>query len=214
MAKRGYVPTTEEINALLNKGDINALKALNETLAKRANERLGSLEKAGLDNTAAYNRALHYIQTEQPFTTSDRFSRSVKMDIDELALNVKEEAKFLRWQTSTVSGEVKRRDRIFKSLTTDKVNEKGEIIKEAAIKIPEGENVDSFKKTFLDFLDSDAWDEFKKHLYYTDILNEAGEAVAAGASVEDLNEAFEKYRKGLIEDDLDEIWNNWVSIKK
>lgn len=211
MAKRGYVPTTAEIDALFQKGDLGALQALNETLGKRANERLNSLEKAGLDNTAAYNRAVYYIQNESEFATKDRFSRSKQMDLDELRLNVKEEAKFLRSQTASIRGEAARRDKIFNSMTSAKYDENGNLIRDAIVKIPEGQNVNEFKKTFLQFLSDEAWDEIKSKLYSSKIFNEAGEAIAAGASVEELSEAIENYKNGRTDEDILSIWDNWIS---
>lgn len=211
MAGKGYVPTIMEIDALFNKGDIEALRDLNETLGKRANERLKSLEKAGLDNTAAYNRAVYYIQNESEYATSDRFSRSRQMDIDELRLNIKEEAKFLRSQTSSIRGEKARRDKIFETMTKPKYDDSGKKVRDALIDIPEGENVDSFKKTFLEFLSDDAWSEIKNKLYSANIFNEAGEAISAGASIDDLSEAIENYRNGRTDDDILTIWDNWVS---
>ena len=64
----------------------------------------------------------------------------------------------------------------------------------------------------MDFLDSNAWEEFKKHIYYKDILNDAGAAIAGGASVESLIEAVKDYKSGTSEDDLLNIWDNWTKV--
>lgn len=205
------IPTIEQIKALYEAGDIEALRAQNEILAKRANTRLSALEKAGLDDTAAYNRAGKFFD-DQGYS-SDRFSRSKKMDIDDLYNQIKEESNFLRWQTSTISGETKRRDEIWNALSSQRIDEETGDIKEPVIDLSGVEDVDSFKKSFLDFLDSGAWEDFKKHIYTKHILNDAGEAIAAGASVEDLNEAFRAYKEGTTDNDLFTIWNDWVSVK-
>lgn len=202
---RAKIPTIQEINNLYNRGDIEALRDLNEKLAKRANQRMKELEKRGLE-TAAYNRAQGYIQEYKELGNGKNFSRRKGLDIDELLQNVKEESNFLRSQTSTVSGEAKRRDQIFNTLTKKDKNGKS-IIPEVS-----PEDVDSYKKKFLDFLDTDVWNEIKKSLYAdTNItMDEAGEAIKAGASVEDLEKAFSDYLEGE-ETDLFTIWDDWRS---
>ena len=205
------VPTIEEIQSLYKRGDIEQLRALNERLAKRSNQRITSLKKAGLDTTAAITRARRDI--ENIGLSSERFSRSKKLSAEELYKQVKSEANFLRWQTSTVSGEIKRREKIWESLTTQRIDEETGEIKNPAIDLSGVEDIDAFKKNFLKFLDDGAWEELKKHIYTKNILNEAGEAIAAGASVEELSEAMKNYVNGNTEDDLLTIWDNWTSVK-
>lgn len=204
--KREALPTTQYIESLYESGNLAALTDINEKLAKRANTSLSQLEKSGME-TAAYNRATYYLSTDNEFSTGRRFSRSKKMDIDDLYKQIKEESKFLRSKTSSVSGEISRRDKIFEALTVGKDG------KEAAIKIPEGADINEFKDKFLKFLDDDAWKEIKKNLYTKNILNEAGEAIAAGASLEELTEALDNYMY-KDEGDLDSIWDNWTSVGK
>lgn len=204
---RAKIPTIQEINNLYARGDIVALRSLNETLAKRANQRMKEFEKRGLE-TAAYNRAKGFIQEYEELGNGINFSRRKSLDIDDLVLNITEEAKFLRSQTSTVSGEMKRREKIFDTLTKKDKNGK------SIIPLPEeaGE-VESYKKKFLDFLDSDVWSEIKKSLYAdTNItMDEAGEAIAAGASVDDLVSAFNDFKSGETDTDIFEIWDDWKS---
>ena len=63
MARKAYIPTAQEIDALYNRameGDANArdqLGELNNRIAKRANERMRDIERQGMEGTAAYNRA-------------------------------------------------------------------------------------------------------------------------------------------------------------
>ncbi len=205
------VPTIEEIQSLYKKGDIEQLRALNERLAKRSNQRMTSLKKAGLDTTAAMTRAQRDI--ENIGISSGRFSRSKKLSAEDLYSQVKSEANCLRWQTSTVSGEIKRREKIWESLTTQRIDEETGDIKNPAIDLSGVEDIDAFKKNFLKFLDDGAWEELKKHIYTKNILNEAGEAIAAGASVEELSEAMQNYVKGNTDDDILTIWDNWTSVK-
>lgn len=204
--KREALPTTQYIESLYESGNLAALTDINEKLAKRANTSLSQLEKSGME-TAAYNRATYYLSTDNEFSTGRRFSRSKKMDIDDIYKQIKQETKFLRSKTSSVSGELSRRDKIFEALTVGKDG------KEAAMKIPEGADINEFKNKFLKFLDDDAWKEIKKNLYTKNILNEAGEAIAAGASLEELTEALDNYMY-KDEGDLDSIWENWISVGK
>lgn len=202
---RAKIPTIQEIETLYNKGDLDALRSINETLAKRANQRLKELEKRDLE-TAAYTRAKGYIDEYKELGSGKGFSRRKSLDIDDLYMNIKEESNFLRSQTSTVSGEMKRREKIFNTLT--KKDKSGKSI----IPNVEPEERDSYKKKFLEFLDTDVWSEIKKSLYAdTNItMDEAGEAIANGASVDDLMSAFNDYLEGE-ETDLFEIWDSWKS---
>lgn len=209
---RKAVPTTEYLKSLYEAGNIEELQRQNEIMAKRANTRMRELEKAGLDSTAALKRAKHYLG-DTDYTSANRFSRSKKLSLDDLYEQTVQEGKFLRAQTSTAAGELKRREEIWSSLTSQRIDEATGDIKEPVISLAGIDDVDAYKEKFLDFLDSGAWEEFKKHLYTKHILNDAGEAVAAGASVEDLNEAFQAFKDGTSEDDLITIWNNWVSVK-
>ena len=199
------IPTVQEIDNLYKSGDIEALRAINEKLAKRANQRLAEFDKRGME-TAAVTRAKGFIQEYKELGNGKNFSRRKSMDIDDLVLNIKEVSKFLSSQTSTVSGEMKRREKIFNTLTKKDKNGK------SIIPTVSKEETDSYKKKFLDFLDSDVWSEIKKSLYSdTNVtMDEAGEAIASGASVEDLEAAFSDYLEGE-ETDLFEIWDNWRS---
>lgn len=212
--ERAEVPTIEYINALYASGDIETMRAENEKLAKRANWRLSDLEKQGFDNTAAYNRATYWINEVSDFSKNNRFSRSKKMDADSLYEQLIQESNFLRWETSTVGGEKERRENIYKGLTEEKKDESGKVIKEAPLQVPEGVDPDVFKQKFLEFVDSNAWEEIKKKLYTSNILNEAGEAVAAGASIEDLTKAVNDYINNETDEDLLTIWESWTSVRE
>ena len=203
---RAKIPTIQEIDSLYKKGDLEALREINEKLAKRANQRMKVFEKYGLE-TAAYNRAQGFIQEYKELGNGKNFSRRKSLDIDDLVMNIKEESKFLRSQTSTLSGEMKRREKIFNTLT--KKDKSGKSIIPS---VSEVDDTDTYKKKFFDFLDTDVWNEIKKSLYAdTNItMDEAGEAIAGGASVDDLKKAFNDYLSGE-ETDIFEMWDNWRS---
>lgn len=203
MIQRAEVPTYQEIMGLYNSGDIEDLRKMNELLAKRANQRMSELERYDLEGTAAYKRATDWLESESDFSAGQRFSRSKKMNAEDLKDQLIQEANFLRSQTSTRKGEMERRENIWQSLTS------GE---DPIVDVPEGEDMDAFKQKFLEFLDDDAWAELKKHIYTSDILDEAGEAIAAGASIDELNQALKDYKDGVSPLDYDEIWQNWIKI--
>lgn len=200
---RKDVPSMEYITNLYESGNLQELRSINETLAKRANWRLSDLENKGLDSSAAYTRATYYLSEVSDYSSGDRFSRSKQMDIDSLYEQIKQESNFLRWQTSTAAGERERRERVFNTLEEKNL-----------IEIPENMDKDAFKDKFLRFLSDDAWSEIKKHLYHKDILNEAGEAIAAGASVQELSQAMTDYMTGETSEDILTIWDNWKSATK
>ena len=200
---RKEVPSMEYITNLYESGNLQELRSINETLAKRANWRLSDLENKGLDSSAAYTRATYYLSEVSDYSSGDRFSRSKQMDIDSLYEQIKQESNFLRWQTSTAAGERERRERVFNTLEEKNL-----------IEIPENMDKDAFKDKFLRFLSDDAWTEIKKHLYHKDILNEAGEAIAAGASVQELSQAMTDYMTGETSEDILTIWDNWKSATK
>lgn len=206
------VPTIEEINALYQANDEEGLRALNERLAKRSNQRMITLKKAGLDETAAISRAKKDIKDLD--ITTGKYSRSKKLDIESVYKQVKSEANFLRWQTSTVSGELQRRERIWDSLTSQRIDEKGNIT-EPVISLLGVDDVEAYKKSFLKFLDSNAWEELKKHLYTSKniLLDKAGEAISSGANLQDLKDAIQKYKEGDKDLDWITIWDNWTSVK-
>ena len=207
MARKGYIPTAQEIDRLAEAaaaGDQSAIEELgniNNRLAKRANERMRDIERKGLEGTAAYNRAKYFIQ-EQDFGTGEYFSQSKKLDPDDLILNIQNASQYLRSQTSTAAGEIQRRKDII-----DKLADRGHI------KLPDdSDDIEGFKKKFLEFLDSNAWDDIKKHMYAagSGMLGDAAEAIQNGANVNDLLRAFKDYQKGS-DTDLFEIWDNWQS---
>ena len=79
--------------------------------------------------------------------------------------------------------------------------------------MPEDIDRDQYKKKFLDFIDTDVWNEIKKSLYAdTNItMDEAGEAIAQRASVDDLVSAYNDYLSGETETDIFTIWDDWRS---
>lgn len=224
MARRTIkLPTTQQIEKLYKRGDIGELRAINERLAKTANQRMAQLFKDKM-RSDALDRAQYYLYQESEVSTGGVFSRSKKIDAENLMEQIKQELIFLRAETSTVSG-IKdiRASKVFETLTEGKKDSKGNVISTPYLEIPkeitppsswEGTQTEYFKKKFLDFLASDAWKDIKKFLYATDdnsLLTEAGEAIARGAKLSDLSKAYKDYLKGEVS--IFTMWEDWTSIK-
>lgn len=207
--KKGYIPTSQEVDRLYQRatsGDNAALQELgdlNNKLAKRANERMRDIECQGLKGTAAYNRAKYYIQ-DQDFGKGDYFSQSRKLDPDDLLMNIDNVSEYLRAETSTSAGERKRRQNI-----SDSLENKGFFDDVAP------EDVNDTKKQLLDFFDTDAWEDIRKHNKggTNEMVAEAVEAIENGALLGDLKRAFKDFQRGA-DTDYIEIWENWTSANQ
>lgn len=207
--KKGYIPTSQEVDRLYQRatsGDIAALQELgdlNNKLAKRANERMRDIERQGLEGTAAYNRAKYYIQ-DQDFGKGEYFSQSRKLDPDDLLINIDNVSEYLRAETSTSAGERRRRQNI-----SDSLENKGFFDDVAP------EDVNDTKKQLLDFFDTDAWEDIRKHNKggTNEMVAEAVEAIENGALLGDLKRAFKDFQRGA-DTDYIEIWENWTSANQ
>ena len=207
--KKGYIPTSQEVERLYQRatsGDAAALQELgdlNNKLAKRANERMRDIERQGLEGTAAYNRAKYYIQ-DQDFGKGEYFSQSRKLDPDDLLLNIDNVSEYLRAETSTSAGERRRRQNI-----SDSLENKGFFDDVAP------EDVNDTKKQLLDFFDTDAWEDIRKHNKggTNEMVAEAVEAIENGALLGDLKRAFKDFQRGA-DTDYIEIWENWTSANQ
>lgn len=203
--RRKPIITKEEIDRLYDAGDIEALMAYNETYAKRSNERLASLERADLGGTASYNRAIDWLQTESEYSNGTRFSRSKKMDIDDLRDQLIQETDFLRSQTSTVAGEKARREKIFKAMIDSDVLD---------INLPDQSDEEAYKtakERFMKFLDEDVFNELVKTFRPTDIINMGAEAIRNNQDPADLQKAYDAFVAGEVEDtDILDIFETWT----
>ena len=222
MARTIKLPTTQEIENLYRKGNIEQIRAINERLAKTANQRMAQLFKSNVKHSTALERAQYYLYQESGLSTGGVFSRSKKLDAETLIDQIREEMIFLRSKSSTVSGvkEIRAR-KSYMTLTRGKRDAKGNIISDPYLTVPEdiqvpksweGTREGYFQEKFLQFLDQDAWKDIKKFLYASDtnILAEAGEAIARGASIKDLQKAYRDYLKG--ETDIFTMWEDWTSV--
>ena len=211
------LPSQQQIDRLVARGDIGELIKINERLAKTANQRMAQLYKSGVRSSNALERAKFYTQQVSEVQTGGVFSRSKKLSIDTYAQQIKEELIFLRSESSTVSGEKQlRAEKSFYTLTHGKNGKKPYMELPTDIEIPDtwtGTRDEYFKEKFLSFLESDVWKDVYKYLYTTEnnnILSKAGEAIARGASLEDLKNAYKQYLKNEV--DIYTMWDSWVSV--
>ena len=215
MRKRKTIalPTQQQIDELVKRGDIEQLKAINERLAKTANQRMAQLYKSGVKHSSALERAKYYTEQVSEVQTGGVFSRSKKLSLDTYAEQISEELIFLRSQSSTVSGEKERRfEKSFETLTTGK-NPYLDLPDD--VEIPDdyqGTRQEYFKEKFEEFLKADVWKDVYKFIYTTEnnVLQQAGEAIAKGANIQDLKDAYKQYLRNEI--DIYSMWDNWVSV--
>lgn len=183
----------EDIENLATKaatGDTSALSELgrlNSKYGRAANQRMREMEKRGLE-TGAYKRAV------EDTGGKGRFSQAKTGDAETLLRSLEKVTKFMNYQTGTVSGEMLRREHILEGL------ERGNY------------NVGSDRKAFLDFLDSDAWTEFKSMYGSKDAMKQISDAMERGANITDLLGAYNEFvNKESEAKDLLQVWDGWVS---
>ena len=219
MAKRGYIPTTQEIRRLAaqaEKGDPDALKELgemNNRLAKRANERMRDIERKGLSGTSAYNRAKYWLQEEADFSGNDYFSQSRKLSPEDAEANLEAITDYLRSQTSTAAGEKRRRQNI-----GDKLYDKGffdDYLDALPDEADKGSALDDMQKKLMQMFDTDAWDDIRKQNRggTNALVAEAVDALSQGALIGDLKRAFRDFQRGA-DTDYIEMWENWTSASQ
>lgn len=210
------LPTQQEIDRIVKRGDIGQLIKINERLAKTANQRMAQLVKSGIKHSTALERAKYYTEQVSEVQTGGVFSRSKKLSLETYAEQISEELTFLRSSASTVSGEKEIRAlKSFQTLTRGKDGEKPYLDIPKDIEVPsswEGTREEYFQEKFISFLEQDAWKDIKKFLYTdnTNILAQAGEAIARGANLEELKEAYKAYLRNEI--DIFTMWDDWVSV--
>lgn len=209
MAKKGYIPTAQEVDRLYkaaSKGDQNALDQLgelNNRLSKRANQRMRDIERQGMAGTAAYERAKYWISEQ---TGGEYFSQSRRLDPETLVETIDAASDYLRSQTSTAAGERRRRQNI-----ADALEDRGFFDDMGDEDMP----VDTVKNKLLEFFDTGAWEDIRKHNRGATnlVVSEAVEALKNGALIGDLKRAFKDFQTGA-DTDYIELWDNWSSANK
>lgn len=169
-------------------GALLELGRLNSKYGRAANQRARELEKRGME-TGAYIRAREETGKDRP-----RFSQAKTGDAESLLRSLEQTTKFLNYQTSTVSGEMKRRENIMQGM-------------ERA-----GYNVGKDKDAFLRFLDSNAWTEIRGMFGSKDAMQRVSDALESGADIEDLILAYQEFERGESEaEDILQVWDGWTN---
>lgn len=184
----------DTIESLANRaagGDSGALAELgrlNSKYGRAANQRARELEKRGME-TGAYIRAQEETGKDRP-----RFSQAKTGDAESLMRSLEQTTKFLNYQTSIVSGEMKRRENIMQGM-------------ERA-----GYNVGKDRDAFLRFLDSNAWTEIRGMFGSKDAMQRVSDALESGADIEELILAYQEFERGESNaDDILQVWDGWVN---
>ena len=185
--------TMEEWEEIQDSGDVKAMRQFYRSAAKRANSRLDTLRKSGLD-TAARQRAEYYLQEEFGQGKFHEGGTPERMD-DE----IQQVIKFLNAQTSTVRGEKERQHHIFESLQTsgvipDELSQRDER---------------KLEKALSRFLASDGFSELKK-AYGSGVISAYSEAFMRGKDTEDLILRMQELVNGELDDlDVFDVWEGW-----
>lgn len=197
-------PTQQKIDMMFEAaeaGDLSAVQWLiseNAAMAKRANSRLDYLDKRGdFSNTGAKKQAEYWLGEQG----REHFSTSKKMDLDDMREQMEASGRFLRSQTSRVRGEELRRENIYESLK-----------KGGYISPPEDEDEEAaYKRSFNEFLSSDAFDELKKN-FGSGIISGGSEAIQKGFKVSDLTSLYDQYI-ARTDKDIFQVWHGWLEGK-
>lgn len=169
-------------------GALAELGRLNSKYGRAANQRARELEKRDMQ-TGAYIRAQEETGKDRP-----RFSQAKTGDAESLLRSLEQTTKFLNYQTSSVSGEMKRRENIMQGM-------------ERA-----GYNVGKDKDAFLRFLDSNAWTEIRGMFGSKDAMQRVSDALESGADIEDLILAYQDFERGESEaEDILQVWDGWTN---
>lgn len=191
------------------RGDPEALKQLQNQYVrevKRANERARNLDKHGL-NTGALKQYRSNLD-------GNFISQSRNLEIDEMVAGLKKAERFLKSQTSTVSGEMERRHKNYLSLTKPKRDKRGRITAQAFIKPPpEGMSKLQQEKALNRFLSNKHFEELKKTLG-TNVIKEAADAINQGIPVIRLSRLYNEYVRSNEKTDIRAIWSAFTTGEK
>ena len=191
------------------RGDPEALKQLQNQYVrevKRANERARNLDKHGLDTGA--------LKQYRKNLDGNFISQSRNLEIDEMVAGLKKAEKFLKSQTSTVSGEMERRHKNYMSLTKPKRDKRGRIISQSFVKPPpEGMSKLQQERALNNFLSNKHFEELKKTLG-TNVIKEAADAINQGIPVIRLSRLYNEYIRSNEKTDIRAIWSAFTTGEK
>lgn len=158
-----------------------------QMLAKESNQKLGKLEKQGLE-TNAYKTAGYF--NEETGRNKNRFYRGKKFkNNNELNIQIQNEMIFLNSPTSTKEG------------YNEQIIGRIKLFKEHGVNIPKNKEQD-----FIDFLSSQQFKALKKYGDSGQVAEIFAVARNKGKDVDEINREFTKYMNGEIE--IDEVEEN------
>ena len=172
------------------------LRAQYATLARRANQRLRALERAGI-HTYAQQLALADIERVRGLG-KNRFSTSLRgLSEHQIEMRFAEVRSFLNAQTSTVSGEKRRLNKIIESLNANP---------KLGIHID-----DSEKAQFFEFFTSEIGQELLAFDSERTLI-ELDDTLFAGGDLQKLFELYDDY-KNRKDKNVFDVWDEWVAYE-
>lgn len=165
--------------------ELAELNKLRRKLAKRANSRLLSLERAGIEY-GAYAQAAHYLSQVVAPGRKLRFSEAAALPLKDLRQQLYEMERFLNAQTSTVGGVHKYQSQVYATAAA-RYNFDTGAISEA---------------DYLNFVSSQAFQVSKKQGYISseELVEFFNYASSQGKTNTEIKQALNDLNKGKIED--------------
>lgn len=185
--KRLDSPEIPVINLRKNYSDeeLAELNKLRRKLAKRANSRLLSLERAGIEY-GAYAQAAHYLSQVVSPGRKLRFSEAAALPLKDLRQQLYEMERFLNAQTSTVGGVHKYQSQVYATAAARYKFDTGTIS----------------EPDYLNFVSSQAFQVAKKQGYISseELVEFFNYASSQGKTNTEIKQALNDLNKGKIED--------------
>lgn len=185
--KRLDSPEIPVINLRKNysEAELAELNKLRRKLAKRANSRLLSLERAGIEY-GAYAQAAHYLSQVVSPGRKLRFSEAAALPLKDLRQQLYEMERFLNAQTSTVGGVRKYQTQIYATAAARYNFDTGSVT----------------EADYLAFVSSQSFQVSKKQGYISseELVEFFNYASSQGKTNGEINKALDDLNKGKVED--------------
>lgn len=185
--KRLDSPEIPVINLRKNysEAELAELNKLRRKLAKRANNRLLSLERAGIEY-GAYAQAAHYLSQVVAPGRKLRFSEAAALPLKDLRQQLYEIERFLNSQTSTLGGVHKFQSRVYQTAAAKYGFDTGTVT----------------EADYLSFVSSQAFQVAKKQGYISseELVEFFNYASSQGKTNAEIKQALNDLNRGKIED--------------
>lgn len=189
-------------------GNEQALEYLTRTYyreVKRANQRARTLDQHGMKTGALiqYRKNLD----------GKFLSQSKKQSVEDMVKGLKRAERFIKAQTSTVSGEMERRRKVFNALEAPKRDKRGRIVARPIMRPLEGMSKSKQEAAMSRFLTNKHFEELKKNLG-TNVIKQANEAIGHGVPVGRLSRLWNEYVRSEQKVAIDAVWNAFIEGHK